>query len=641
MKAGAPHPPASRVTLRSVLLGAVLIPVDVYWLTVVEVRYYSLDGSCLPLFIEPVFILFVLTVANLAVRRVAPRHALGPHELLVVYIMNAMSVTFSGHDMLQNMFGAIVHPFWYATPENEWSELFFRFIPPWLTVQDTNVLKGFYEGESSIYVWGNLRPWLRPLFFWGAFVLVLMFLMLCINTLIRRRWTEQEKLAYPNIQLPVRLTEQAGVPLFRQKMLWIGFAVAGFITVLNGIAYLYPQIPRIPYIKQENVGRYFTDKPWNALQGLTISMYPFMIGLMYFLPLDLSFSCWFFYVLRRGQQVLGAAVGFRSLPEFPYFGQQGWGAWLTLAALAAWASRRQIRAVVGAALSRSPADDDEPLPYRWAVVGLLGATVVLFLFASAAGMALWVAGLFFLLYFALSFAINRVRAEFGTPHEIYFVNPHDMMISALGTRAYPPRSLTVLSMFYWFNRGYRNHPMPNQIEAFKMSEVRGINNRGLMGALIVAIVVSILSTFWAGLDIAYRGGAATLTGFKDWVGWESFNRLQRWLLAPLPPDGPRMLFTAVGSVTVLALTAMRMRFLNWPFHPAGYALAVSFAMEYFWFAVFVSWGLKLLILQQGGIRAHQRAMPAFLGLMLGDYFFGSIWAIIGPLAGIRTYKIFI
>ncbi|MDE0685735.1 MAG: hypothetical protein OXI63_22630, partial [Candidatus Poribacteria bacterium] len=86
---------------------------------------------------------------------------------------------------------------------------------------------------------------------------------------------------------------------------------------------------------------------------------------------------------------------------------------------------------------------------------------------------------------------------------------------------------------------------------------------------------------------------------------------------------------------------MRMHFLWWPFHPAGYALAISFAMDYFWFAFFVAWFLKLMILRHGGLRLHRKVAPLFLGLILGDYVIGSIWAIIGPVSGLRTYKIFI
>ena len=53
------------VTLRAIFMGLVLMPINVYWVTVVEVRWYSLDGSCLPLFITPVFMLFTLALVNL------------------------------------------------------------------------------------------------------------------------------------------------------------------------------------------------------------------------------------------------------------------------------------------------------------------------------------------------------------------------------------------------------------------------------------------------------------------------------------------------------------------------------------------------------------------------------------------------
>ena len=48
-----------------------------------------------------------------------------------------------------------------------------------------------------------------------------------------------------------------------------------------------------------------------------------------------------------------------------------------------------------------------------------------------------------------------------------------------------------------------------------------------------------------------------------------------------------------------------------------------------------------MILRHGGLRLHRRVAPLFLGLILGDYVIGSIWAIIGPVSGLRTYKIFI
>ena len=102
-----------------------------------------------------------------------------------------------------------------------------------------------------------------------------------------------------------------------------------------------------------------------------------------------------------------------------------------------------------------------------------------------------------------------------------------------------------------------------------------------------------------------------------------------------------VLFVLLGAIMVLAMRVMRGAFLWWPFHPAGYALAVSFAMDYFWFAFFVSWLAKLIIVRFGGMKAHNAAIPFFLGLILGDYVIGSLWAIYGPVNGLQVYKIFI
>ena len=639
---------SARVTGRSLLLGVLFIPINVYWMTIVEVKYYSLDGSCLPLFIQPVFIMFVCVVANCVLKRLAPRcrgwvtQPLQQGELLTIYIMVAISCTFAGHDTMQNMFGSIAHPFRFATEENEWQTLFFRYLPSWLTVSDAQSLQGFYEGEATFYTQHNFSVWLKPLMFWGLFFLIMMFMMLCINTLVRKRWAEQEKLAYPIIQLPLGLSEDGGISLLKNRMMWMGFSIAVVIGVINGVHYLFPQFPEIPYIKRTSVFQnIFTERPWSAIRGTRISIYPFAVGLAFFLPLDLSFSCWFFFVVRLAEFVIAAALGTRY---FPALNEQAYGAWIALFLLAGWVTRRHLSEVFKKVLGfKSRLDDsNEPMPYRAAFLGILGSLIALGIFSSIAGMTLWVAGIFFGVYFLLSFAITRVRAELGTPHEIYYVNPHDMLATVGGTRRFDTSSLTIMSLFYWFNRGYRNHPMPNQIEAFKLAESTGMGNRRLWVAMLIAIVIGILATFWANLDITFRNGAvAKAGGFKGWVGRESFGRLQRWLHNPTEPNVIGIGFMGIGALLTFVMMYMRMHFLWWPFHPAGYALAISFAMDYFWFAFFVAWFLKLMILRHGGLRLHRKVAPLFLGLILGDYVIGSIWAIIGPVSGLRTYKIFI
>src|SRR3954452_4565029 len=120
------------VTWRSVLLSLLLMPVNIWWVTIVEVRWYTLDGTCLPLFITPIFFLFVLVLLNRLVALGSPRAALRQGELLVVYIALSLSCVLAGHDMLQNLFGAMGHAYQHAKPENHWAERFLDQIPDWL-----------------------------------------------------------------------------------------------------------------------------------------------------------------------------------------------------------------------------------------------------------------------------------------------------------------------------------------------------------------------------------------------------------------------------------------------------------------------------------------------------------------------------
>ena len=160
--------------------------------------------------------------------------------------------------------------------------------------------------------------------------------------------------------------------------------------------------------------------------------------------------------------------------------------------------------------------------------------------------------------------------------------------------------------------------------------------------IALATLVGILVSYWANLSVTFQEGAATrCRGFKSWVGWESFNRLRTWMISPEDTNWAGVAFMAVGFAIVLALKALRFRFAGLPFHPAGYALATSFAMDYFWSAFLVSWIIKTVIMRYWGMKAHQKAVWFFIGLILGDYVMGSIWAIIGPVFGVNTYKIFI
>jgi hypothetical protein len=633
---------------RAIVLGVLLIPLNVYFVTVIEVRWYSLDSTALPLFITPIFFLFLLCHLNFAWRKLSGMsRALRQEELLLIYIMLVMSCTFAGADTIQNLFGSIGAPYWYATKDNGWQRLFFQYLPKFLLIQDHDALGKLYRGGVNIYTPEGrhlLTYWLLPLAWWGTFFLTLFGMYLCINTLIKQAWIHNERLSFPIIQLPVAMTaDDAGISFFRNKVMWAGFMASFLLTSLDGFHVLFPKVPMVQ-LSNYNIGAYFVTAPWNAIGITYTSFYPFAIGLAYFMPLDLSFSCWSFFVLSRIFCVAGSAFGYASQGGgFPYFPNQAVGAWLGLGAMLIFEGRRYWANIVVSAYKGKKANDPaEAIRYRFALIGLIVGIALLGGFAALIGMS-WLAAVgFFGLVFLLAFVITRVRAEFGAPHEIYWVNPGQVLVDSFGTHSIGRQSLTLLSVLYWFNRCYRNHPMPNQLEAFKMMDGRkNVRFRGVIGAMCLAAFVSLLAVYWANLHITYAaGGLSQARGFKWWAGTESYNRLQTWLLQPGGTGVMETHYMIGGFLFVLILSILRLNIDFWPFHPAGYALAVSFAMDYFWVPMMIAWFAKLLILRYGGAKLYRSAVPFFLGLILGDYVAGSLWALAGSIMGVMTYKIF-
>ena len=370
-----------------------------------------------------------------------------------------------------------------------------------------------------------------------------------------------------------------------------------------------------------------------------VSFQPFVIGLAFFMPLDLAFSAWFFYLLKKMTQVLMGVTGWHSL----YFDEQAQGAWVGLGILALWIGRRHLKRVFTQFVTGKPAIDDSrtPMPYRTACWGIIAGLLVLIWFAYKARLSLWVLLLFWGIYGCGAIGVTKIRSGLGLPvHEMLWIDPARTMVTAMGTRVFAPRNLTVLSFFYWLNREQVAHPMPNQLEAFRIGEQSNIDNRKLLQVIVLTLAVGIPVTFLIYLSYLYKLGAVSSGSYVVGIGRESFTwRLQPWLSHPTSQDYFTMSAMGLGFGITGFLLAMKMRFLWWPFHPVGYVLGVSPGeMVYIWVPVLVSWALKFTILRYGGLKAYRRAIPFFAGLILGDYSMGCIWSIISAVFKINTYN---
>lgn len=118
------------IPTRALISGLLLIPVNAYWITIANDLWASLGAmTATSLFFNAVFNLFLLTVINLLLRKFFPKHAYSQTELLTIYIMLVMLSTVCGTRMMTFLIGTLTYSFWFATPENEYAELFHRYIP--------------------------------------------------------------------------------------------------------------------------------------------------------------------------------------------------------------------------------------------------------------------------------------------------------------------------------------------------------------------------------------------------------------------------------------------------------------------------------------------------------------------------------
>lgn len=638
------HEPNLRpVTLRAVLVAAAIIPANTAWCVMMERvdgRAFSTTAS---IFFTAVFSLLVVVLLNALVRRVRPAKALSQGELLVIFTMLSLATAMAGIDWGMPLITLMGHGFWFATPSNGWEQTFHAFLPRWLTVSDRTALAGYYLGASSLYRWENLRAWLVPVGWWTLFIMALLWVMLCLNTLVRARWTEKERLTYPMIHLPVAMTAPGG-SLYRNRLFWIGFGLAASHSLVNGLHNLYPAVPAFTF-NGFDAGQWFPSRPWNAIGWTPLAVFPFIVGLGYLLPVDLLFSCWFFFLFWRMEKVVSSALGYMAeQPKFPYVDEQMFGAYMAVFALAVYSARNDLREIVRSALrgDRHEGDAREPMTFRTAVVGAIGGLVFLTIFSYVAGMPVWLGALFFVIYFAIAAAVTRMRAELGPPtHDLHFIGPDQSLTTILGTRGMSGPTLGTMTLYYWFNRAYRCHPMPHQLEGLKMAQITRTNPRGLAVAMMLAAFLGVVATFWVTLHVSYRlGAAARITGWGSLgYGPEAYNRLAGWIASPQKPNVAGIWAMVVGFAAAASLMTIRMHVYGWPFHALGFAISGGWSMMWAWLSLFVAWVLKSVVLRYGGLKGYRNGLPLFFGIILGDFVVGGTWTILGLLFDIPIHSL--
>lgn len=634
---------ARPVSVRALALGTVLIPVNLFWLVHVEYVRYSDNASTQALYFNTIFLLLLLLIVNVGLGRLKivldaigvgwlmPGRNFTRGEMLTVYVMLVVSTGLAGHDQMQILFTTIHYAVARATPENGWVQSILPNLPAHLVPPAGEAVRDLYRGSSSLYMPSHYLAWLKPLGWWAAFVTAIVWVMMCMTAIFRRQW-DAERLTCPIAEIPLQLTDPQAC-VMRSKLFWGAFAFAAGIRLLVYLHLLYPSLPELPI----NCRYYYLagGGPWRAAGQIPVSFFPFGIGLSFFLPIQISFSIWFFYLLSRLELVAASALGWTSQwGTFPYVAEQSTGSAIAWSLAVLWFARAHLRRVIDHVRGREKLDDsDEPLPYRLAAWGLVFGCAFLMWFAVKAGMRPFTAAIYLGIFLLLVVVVARLRAEVGLPTiEFYQVGADSILRSVAGDRVWTGPESAAMSLFFWLSRTHRQFPMSSQLDGMRIGRRSGVTLRSLTGAVLLASVVTVIGAFWAMLHVSYEVGFATAK-FSTVISWafgnDPWNKMNSWMTAPRPPDPGRAGAYGFGMLFTFFLSAMRARFPWWPFHPAGYLCSGSFGLSRLLAPLFMAWAAKASILKFGGLQSYRTAMPFFLGLICGEFAMGML----GTLAG--------
>ena len=251
------------------------------------------------------------------------------------------------------------------------------------------------------------------------------------------------------------------------------------------------------------------------------------------------------------------------------------------------------------------------------------------------GTPAWIALLFTVTAMLVFIGMTRIVAEAGLPVVRSPLAVPELIGQGLGSTLVGPAGLFSMSLSFIFAADTRVFVMATCSNALKMiEEMPPRNRRVVFWAIVLALFIGTLGSFWMIFYMAYRYGGINL---HSWF-FKSHPAVAYSLTTRnLDPSGvywPGWSFFTGGGLVMALLMWLRQRFPWWPIHPIGFPVGGNAQfMNPLWFNVFLAWAIKKLVLRYGGASIYQKSQAFFMGLIAGQFFTTGLWLFIDYLSG--------
>ena len=572
--------------------------------------------------VVPVF--FIAVVVNKLLQKVNAKWVLTRAEILVIagmaLIASALPSYFMGYVIANT-----AAPFYFANEENRWEDDLHPHLTDWAHVREPSAVKWFFEGlpRGAEIPW---EVWVLPLFWRLSLVAAIGVLALCAGSILRKQWVEHERLTFPLMSLPLAMAEREPrgaflVGFMNRPIFWVGFGLAFFQIGWGIIGYFVPLFPALP--RNFGVLDFGRDFP-----GVHTSLYPMIVGVSYFIGLDVLSSILVFQVLLILEMGilnrLGIEIGATHTTATSQFENlQGFGALCVIVPWTLWIARGHLREVFRKAWYGDPTvdDDREILSYRSSAIGLFLSALFIIAWCTASGMPVYIATGFLLVVVLIWLGITRLTVEGGVI-SARMMRAQPVMLNLVGSLHFTPAGIAGLALTEAWHKDIKTILMADLANANRLFEAYTADRRRLLIAVVTALGTVVITSTLYQVTSSYATGAFNYGGIYGPFIQGVFDSAAGHIRDPFRVNRKQMMWSLFGVITAGSTVILRYALPRWPLHPIGFVAATAHTTNRRnTFPIFVAWLAKLLILRIGGIRLYQRSTPFFFGLALG-YFVG-------------------
>jgi len=187
----------------------------------------------------------------------------------------------------------------------------------------------------------------------------------------------------------------------------------------------------------------------------------------------------------------------------------------------------------------------------------------------------------------------------------------------------------IVGLTFVYSSDVRTFVMASVANGLKIAEEIKGKKKIIFWAIIISIIITLFSSIWATIILCYKYGGINA---NQWFFVNGPQYPLKYIADKIKnPKGPDWLyigFTGIGAVFTIFLLLMRLKFLNFPFHPLGFAFSTIMMTNALWFSIFITWLIKSMILRYGGAKIYDKFKNLFIGLIIGQFVISGLFLIV-------------